>query len=813
LLQGRRFPRPTTLSVAATAAALLVLPLLGVLGTASAAAAAHARTAVGVSISKVSPSAGPLAGGTTVTVTGKGLRAVRRVTFGGLAGTHLVIRSATRLTVRAPKHTTGSVAVRLVLANGAKTPETSKATFGYIPKPSVQSVSPSSGMGSGGTVVTITGSYLKRTQRVLFGSTPGKKLTILSPSKVRVTSPGHTPTTVRVTVVTPGGATAAKTQFTFKPNPIVTGVSPSAGPLTRGTTVTISGTHFDRASAVDFGSQAAANLVVVSPTRLRVSAPAGTARAVGVTVETPWGTSPKSTKATYTFQAPPTLSAVNPMSTPAAGTVTLVGTNLSRTSVVTFAGVRSPKVTNVSATQVTAVVPSGLPLGMATVGLSTPGGSTTGHEYIRTLAAVGNASYNWWCLPTAVNDGNYTWVSSVSRSGQIQLSRIDRTTANGAVTTIELGTVRADDHNTPVIAFSPDRQNLMVFWTDHNASNVFKYRKVDRTTMVAQATSSLQFSAPTTYAQILQAGGRIALFTRVDSSTWAYRAADQWAPSESSWGPEQTVIDASGLSQVYTLARPLGPIAYESNGLTSTKYTLAFYGHPAHSTFRDITYETFTFNADGSPGPILTSSGAQIGAIDDPSSPGGPALTPTQLGDPTKDGTAVKLSDDVEKVRVIDATELKDAGGVIHEVLLYAHADQIPDTQPATYRLAVSDSDGTWHTLDWSVSAGVPLSGDDLSMLYVAGGVFDANNALYLSRWDTAAQTWTLQKWTLQSWDFDNSANIYAIAQTIHEDPLYEIARPSVPTNPGLTSVLAEQVLRYAPPVPYEDYYLDTYWY
>ena len=80
----------------------------------------------------------------------------------------------------------------------------------------------------------------------------------------------------------------------------VTGLSPSAGPLLGGTLVTITGTGFTRATAVDFGTNPATNLTVVSDTTITAYSPAGTGT-VDVTVTTPGGTSATSTADQFTY--------------------------------------------------------------------------------------------------------------------------------------------------------------------------------------------------------------------------------------------------------------------------------------------------------------------------------------------------------------------------------------------------------------------------------------------------------------------------------------------------------------------------------
>jgi hypothetical protein len=72
--------------------------------------------------------------------------------------------------------------------------------------------------------------------------------------------------------------------------PTVTGLQPSTGPSAGGSSVTISGTNFAGATAVEFGAANARSFKVESGTTIRAVSPAGTG-AVDVTVTTPAGTS------------------------------------------------------------------------------------------------------------------------------------------------------------------------------------------------------------------------------------------------------------------------------------------------------------------------------------------------------------------------------------------------------------------------------------------------------------------------------------------------------------------------------------------
>ncbi|MER6616265.1 IPT/TIG domain-containing protein [Streptomyces xantholiticus] len=72
-------------------------------------------------ITTVNPATGPAAGGTSVTITGTNLDGVTEVTFGGTAGTGLVIDSPTELSVTTPAGTAGAKDVVVTSAGGSAT--------------------------------------------------------------------------------------------------------------------------------------------------------------------------------------------------------------------------------------------------------------------------------------------------------------------------------------------------------------------------------------------------------------------------------------------------------------------------------------------------------------------------------------------------------------------------------------------------------------------------------------------------------------------------------------------------------------------
>lgn len=141
---------------------------------------------------------------------------------------------------------------------------------------SVSSVSPATGLSSGSTRVTITGTNLSNTTTVQFGNSYGTALTNVSSTSVTVTTPSGSGV-VDVRINTALGSVTVKNGFTYKTNTVstVNQVSPAAGPAAGFNTVTLTGTNLRGTQAVSFGSVAAVSFTVVSDSQITAVVPAG----------------------------------------------------------------------------------------------------------------------------------------------------------------------------------------------------------------------------------------------------------------------------------------------------------------------------------------------------------------------------------------------------------------------------------------------------------------------------------------------------------------------------------------------------------
>lgn len=372
LINGSNFTGATAVTFGGTAAAsfTVITPFLMTAVVASGASGNLAVTSpggtgtrtgftfvAGPMITSFSPTgAGP---GLTVTITGAGFTGATAVSFGGVAASSFTVVSATQITaVVAAGGASGNVSV--TTPGGTST----LGGFTFVPPPTVTSFTPMSG--SPGTMISIVGTNLSGATAVSIGGVPASSFSVVSATQIAATV--STGASGSVSVSTPGG-TANLAGFTFiPPVPTITSFTPAFAAI--GTVVTITGTGFSGATAVNFGGVAASSFTVVSATQINAVVGAGGASGV-VSVTTPGGTAVLSG---LSFVAPPTITSFSPSSAPAGAMVTITGTNLTGATAASFGGIVPSSFTVVSPTQINAVVGAGA---SGNVSVSTTGGTAT----------------------------------------------------------------------------------------------------------------------------------------------------------------------------------------------------------------------------------------------------------------------------------------------------------------------------------------------------------------------------------------------------------------------------------------------------
>lgn len=339
-------------------------------------------------VTAVSPPSLPATGG-AVTISGRGFTGATAVYFGvAPAAGAISVNSDNEISATAPAGA-GTVHVTVVTTVGTSA---TSADDEVVYPPMITALAPSSGPLSGGAAVTVFGSGFTGATAVQFGSTsvPSDQITVVADNQITATVPAANSAGVAaVTVTTPVGSSAASgPAFTYlaaaTAAPAVDGINPTGGPTSGGTPVTISGSGFGGASAVNFGTTPAAGFIVVSDDTVIASAPSMAAVTVDVTVTSAAGTSSTGTDDEFTYSAPssPSVTTFFPTSGPHDGgtTVTISGGGFTGATSVEF-GTKEAACFAIDADgQITAVSP-GAGLGVTKQAVAivviTPGGTVT----------------------------------------------------------------------------------------------------------------------------------------------------------------------------------------------------------------------------------------------------------------------------------------------------------------------------------------------------------------------------------------------------------------------------------------------------
>ncbi len=91
-----------------------------------------------------------------------------------------------------------------------------------VPVPTITSLSPLKNYISGGTLITITGTFLTDTTSVRFGGTPATSVTVLSPNTVTCLTPAMAAGPVDVVLTTPYGSATQTAGYTYVPTLLYT---------------------------------------------------------------------------------------------------------------------------------------------------------------------------------------------------------------------------------------------------------------------------------------------------------------------------------------------------------------------------------------------------------------------------------------------------------------------------------------------------------------------------------------------------------------------------------------------------------------
>lgn len=166
-----------------------------------------------VTVTGVSPKAGPAGHTTTVTVHGTGFLPIAGADMAIIGSTRIAANctTTTSCTVKVPAKPAGTtINIQISAEDFAPSAVTAADRFQYVAAPTLSSLSPKKGTHKGGNKVTIHGTHFIGVKAVHFGTKLATHVTVVSATEITVTAPAGTKgKTVHVTVSAAGGTTSS----------------------------------------------------------------------------------------------------------------------------------------------------------------------------------------------------------------------------------------------------------------------------------------------------------------------------------------------------------------------------------------------------------------------------------------------------------------------------------------------------------------------------------------------------------------------------------------------------------------------------
>ena len=340
-------------------------------------------------LTSVSPTSGPTSGGTTITLRGTNFLSGATVRVGGAAASSVTVASSTRITARTPAGTAGARDVLVTNPDGRAAVRVGAFTYTSTSSGplTATAVSPSSGPTSGGTAIAVTGTGFVSGAAILIGGTPATSVAFVSSTRLTARTPAKPVGGYSVQVRNPNGQTANTphgflyTSSGSSTTLTATAVSPTSGPTSGGTVITVTGTGFVSGATILIGGTPATSVTFSSSTRLTARTPAKPAGGYSVqvrnpngqTANTPHGFTYSGSGSTTTLTA----TAVTPNTGPTSGgtAITVTGTGFVSGATVLIGGTPATSVSVASSTRITARTPR-KPAGGYSVQVRNPNGQT-----------------------------------------------------------------------------------------------------------------------------------------------------------------------------------------------------------------------------------------------------------------------------------------------------------------------------------------------------------------------------------------------------------------------------------------------------
>jgi hypothetical protein len=239
----------------------------------------------GLSVTRVSPSGGPIAGGNAVTIAGEGFAPDAQVRFGRTDAGDVRLLNARNLSAVAPPGRLGPTNVCVSQGGEERCLVNAYHYFDEaIEAPHVLGVSPARGPSSGGIEAEVVGGGFAPDARVLFGDAEAQVLDRVDVHRIRVVVPAHVAGTVDVRVDSTVAVATLVGGFAYFRALTCEAPSPSSGPVEGGTRITLSGSGFTGGVRVRVGALLAETTVIDENTLSAVTPP-GSVGPVDVVVD------------------------------------------------------------------------------------------------------------------------------------------------------------------------------------------------------------------------------------------------------------------------------------------------------------------------------------------------------------------------------------------------------------------------------------------------------------------------------------------------------------------------------------------------
>ena len=256
-------------------------------------------------IAGLSPSSGPAGGGNPVEIHGANFIVGATVSWNGTTVASQRINDAQMRVPNAPNLPAGTIVQVRVIADGEASNAVSYTYVAGLTAPDITTFNPVTGPATAvNTVVTINGSGFSA-PTVRFGPLTGT-VTSFDATSITVTAPPF-PVAGPVPIVVEnadGAIAVSDVPFTYivdapAAQPTITTVEPNNGPVSGGTSITITGTQFAAGSTVTVGGVSAIDVQVLGNTQIVAVTPPGVEGPVEVIVSVPG--QPPSAAQTFTY--------------------------------------------------------------------------------------------------------------------------------------------------------------------------------------------------------------------------------------------------------------------------------------------------------------------------------------------------------------------------------------------------------------------------------------------------------------------------------------------------------------------------------